>query len=177
MQYGDLKLGAARNVSQFQGEDDKSQKQPTTPLVDRLNAFLKRDATATVDVRTTILTRRLASLPVNSAERLPLERKLAEALKQRSVISTTINSIAQKAFEVNRGDYYELVTTHRMKLTQHDCYIAATQHIHEKCFDLENVYVLDKLWIVANLCEVGLRDFTINNAVDEVCNARQNFDY
>jgi hypothetical protein len=39
--------------------------------------------------------------------------------------------------------------------------------------------VLNKLWIVANLCEIGLQDFTINNAVDDVCNAlgRQNFDY
>ncbi len=44
---------------------------------------------------------------------------------------------------------------------------------------LQNEYVLNKLWIVANLCEIGLQDFTINNAVDNVCNAlgRQNFDY
>jgi len=38
---------------------------------------------------------------------------------------------------VNRSDYYELVITKRMKLTQHDCYKAATQHIHEKCFDIQ----------------------------------------
>ncbi len=84
-----------------------------------------------------------------------------------------------------------------MKLTQHDCYKTATQHIHEKCFDiqvcvvvvvflrlisffpLQNEYVLNKLWIVANLCQVGLESFTINHAVDDVCNAlgRQNFEY
>jgi len=29
-----------------------------------------------------------------------------------------------------------------MKLTQHDCYISATQHIHEKCFDIQ---VCDRL--------------------------------
>jgi len=27
--------------------------------------------------------------------------------------------------------------TQHMKLTQHDCYISATQHIHEKCFDIQ----------------------------------------
>jgi len=177
MQYGDLKLGAAHTVSEFQGEV-KSNK-VASPIVDRMNALLKRDTVATVDVRTSILSRRLAALPANSAERITVERQLAQAIQQRSVISTTINSIAKKAFEENRVDYYELVTTQRMKLTQHDCYMSATQRIHEKCFDIQNEYVLNKLWIVANLCQIGLQDFTIKHAVDDVCNAlgRQKFEY
>lgn len=44
--------------------------------------------------------------------------------------------IARRALEVNRGDYFELVTSKRMKLTQHDCYKGVTQRIQEKCFDL-----------------------------------------
>jgi len=38
---------------------------------------------------------------------------------------------------------------------------------------------LNRLFIVANLCEVGIQDFTINNAVDAVCGpaGRQNFAY
>jgi len=38
---------------------------------------------------------------------------------------------------------------------------------------------LNKLWIVANLCEVGIQDFTIKNAINDVCNeiGRQDFDY
>ena len=69
--------------------------------------------------------------------------------------------------------------TEHMGLTQDDCYISATQHIHAKCFDIQNEYVLHQLYIVANLCEIGLKDFTINNAVDAVCDAigRQNFEY
>jgi hypothetical protein len=30
---------------------------------------------------------------------------------------------------------------------------------------------------MANLCEVGLRDYMINQAVDEVCQERLSFDY
>jgi hypothetical protein len=43
----------------------------------------QRDAVATVDVRTAILSRRLAALPANSAERTAVERKLAEAIQVR----------------------------------------------------------------------------------------------
>jgi legumain len=178
MQYGDLKLGAAHNVSEFQGAM-KNKQESVSPLVQRMNTLLKRDTVATEDVRESILSRRIAAAPLNSAEKSTLERQLAEAVQQRNLISATINSIAKKAFSINRVDYYELVTTQRMKLTQHDCYISTTQRIHEKCFDIPNEYVLNKLWIVANLCQIGLRDFTINNAVDDVCNAlgRQNFNY
>jgi len=179
MQYGDLKLGASQNVSEFQGANKNSKPKLASPIVERMNALLKRDTVATEDVRTAILSRRAAAAPANSAEKATLERQLAQAVQQRNVISSTINNIAQKSLSINRGNYYELVTTQRMKLTQHDCYISATQYIHDKCFDIQNEYVLNKLWIVANLCEIGLRDFTIKNAVDDVCNAlgRQHFDY
>ncbi|UJR09213.1 hypothetical protein I4U23_013461 [Adineta vaga] len=178
MQYGDLNLGAKHNVSEFQGAT-KNNKQSVSPVVDRMNSLLKRDTVATVDVRTSILSKRLASLAVNSAERVTVERELSNAIQQRNVISATIDNIAKKAFEVNRGDYYELVTKQRMTLTEHDCYKDATQRIHEKCFDIQNEYVLNKLWIVANLCQIGLHSFTINHAVDDVCGVlgRQKFEY
>jgi len=47
----------------------------------------------------------------------------------------TIDSIAQRSFIIN-GNFEEVISKH-MKLTQHDCYISATQYIHEKCFDLQ----------------------------------------
>jgi len=142
-----------------------------------MNKILKRDAVATVDVRVNILSRRLAALPADSVERDAIQRQLADAVHQRKIIEVTIKSIAMQSFRIN-GDFNKVLSEH-MKLTQHDCYISATQHIHEKCFDIQNEYVLNKLYIIANLCEVGLQDFTINNAVDAVCNelGRQNFNY
>jgi legumain len=169
MQYGNLELGKEHNVSEFQGENKKNKPKPVTILFNQVNAILKRDAVATVDVRESIVSRRLAALPSNSAERVSLETQYAALRQQRQLIASTIDLIAKHSFEVNGINYYEKVTTQRMKLTQHDCYISATQRLHEKCFDIQNEYVLNKLWIVANLCEVGLQDFTINNAIDNVC--------
>ncbi|CAF2030821.1 unnamed protein product [Rotaria magnacalcarata] len=179
MQYGNLTLGASSHVSEFQGANMLNKPQPMSPLTDRLNAMLKRDAVAVVDVRESILSRRLAALPVNSAERAAVESKLANTIQQRNAIAGTIDLIAKKSFEVNRANYYELVTSQRMKLTQHDCYKSVTQHMHEKCFDIQNEYVLNKLWIVANLCQIGLQDFIIKNAVNAVCEplGRQTFEY
>jgi len=179
MQYGNLELGKEHNVSEFQGANKVNKHRSVNPLVNRVNTFLKRDAVATVDVRESILSRRLAALSSDSAERVTLGAQLAALRQQRKLISSTIDLIAKNSFEVNGINYYEQVTTKRMKLTQHDCYISTTQRIHEKCFDIQNEYVLNKLWIVANLCEVGLEDFTINNAIDVVCDTleRQNFDY
>lgn len=179
MQYGDLTLGSTHNVSEFQGAAMAGKPVNRDPLADRLNAILKRDAVPMEDVRTAILTRRLAALPANSAEQAAVQEKLTKTIQQRNLIAATINSIARRALAVNRGDYFEMVTTKRLKHTQHACYMAATQRIQEKCFDLPNEYVLNKLWIVGNLCEIGLQSFTINNAVDSVCNAigRQNFEY
>jgi len=177
MEYGDLKLGKAHNVSEFQGERKSDKQQSVSPLVEQMNTLLKLDSVATVDVRTSILTRRLAALPIDSDERNAVEQKLADAIQQRSIISATIDEIARRSFQIN-GDFNKVFTEH-MELTKHDCYISATQRIHEKCFDIMNEYALHKLWIVANLCEIGLQDFTINNAVDDVCNdiGRQDFDY
>jgi len=177
MEYGDLKLGKAHNVSEFQSTNKINKRVPVKPFTRRMNALLKRDAVATVDVRESILSHRLAALPANSLARQTVQRQLADATHQRSVISNTINSIAQRSFQIN-GDLEKVLTQH-MKLTQHDCYVSATQHIHEKCFDIQNEYALNRLFIVANLCQVGIQDFTINNAVDAVCNelGRQNFDY
>ncbi|CAF1101346.1 unnamed protein product [Adineta ricciae] len=179
MQYGDLTLGAKHTVSEFQGATRNGKQQSVSPVVDRMNTLLKRETTATVDVRISILSKRLADLPANSEERLSIKRELAYTVRQRSIISSTIDSIAKKSFEVNRSGYSDLVTSQRMKLTQHDCYKEATQRIHAKCFDIQNEFVLNKLWIVANLCEVGLHSFTINNAVDAVCDVlgRQQFEY
>jgi len=177
MQYGDLALSKAHNVSEFQGEAMQSLKPKRNIIADRYNDLLKRDAVATEDVRLSIVTRRLAASPADSAEKAALEHELDQLLNDRSTIVTRINKIASVALSINRGDFYEMVTQKRMKLTQHDCYISATQHIHEKCFDLQNEYVLNKLWIVANLCQIGLYDFTINQAIDQVCHTRLHFDY
>jgi len=172
MQYGDLNLGQTHKVGEFQGEGKQSIKAPRNLLKERYNAFLQRDAVATENVRISIISQRLANAPDNSAE-----KELVQTINDRAVITNHIEQIASRALSMNRGDYFETVLKKHMKLTQHDCYKSVTQHVQDKCFDLQNEFVLNKLYIMANLCEIGLYDFTIKQAVDQVCRERLNFNY
>ncbi|CAF1523450.1 unnamed protein product, partial [Rotaria sordida] len=95
----------------------------------------------------------------------------------RALITNYMQKIASISLSMNHGDYLEIVIEKHMKLTQHDCYKSVTQYIHEKCFDLQNEFVLNKLYIMANLCEIGLYDFTINQGIDRVCHERIQFVY
>ncbi|CAF5024985.1 unnamed protein product [Rotaria magnacalcarata] len=95
----------------------------------------------------------------------------------RAVITNSIQKIASIAVSNSHSGYLAAVLEKHMTLTQYDCYKSVTQRIQEKCFDLQNELVLNKLYIMANLCEIGLYDFTINQAVDQVCQARLRFDY
>jgi len=177
MQYGDLALGKAHMVSEFQGANSNAKPIEHNFIRDRYNELLRRDAVATEDVRVSIVSRRLAAAEENSVEKANLQRELVQLLNDRATIASRMEQIASTALSMNRGDYFEMVTSKRMPLTQHACYKSVTQYIQEKCFDLPNEYVLKKLYIMANLCEIGLYDFTINKAVEQVCQERLEFDY
>jgi len=179
MQYGDLKLGQTHNVSEFQAAAKQSNKNARNPLIDHYNTLLKRDAVPTEDVRISILSRRLAASEDDLVKQEEIRRELVQTLNDRATIQNSIHQIATRSLSINSGSgsFFGDVLTKHMKLTQHDCYKSVTQHIHEKCFDLQNEFVLNKLWMVANLCEIGLRDFTIKQAVDQTCPTRLQFDY
>jgi len=176
MQYGDLKLGQAHMVAEFQGELEVS-KPPRNPSVDYYNELLRRDAVPTEDVRLSVIARRLATSEANSENQRQLQKELEKLLQERSTIQAHIHEIAAVSVQMNRANLYEIVVQQRMKITNHECYKSVTQHVQQKCFDLQNEFVLNKLYIMANLCEVGLRDFTVKNAIDVVCTSRLNFEY
>ncbi|CAF1946266.1 unnamed protein product [Rotaria magnacalcarata] len=176
MQYGDLNLAKSHNVSEFQGVE-KSNVSKYNNFIDQYNSLLRRDAVRSEDVRIEIIKHRLTIVEVNSIEEKELTNELTQLYKDRNIIFHRIYQIASTVLSLNRENYLEMILEKRMKLTQHDCYISVTQRIHEKCFDLQNEFVLNKLYIMANLCEIGLLDITINQAIDEVCNHRIYFDY
>jgi legumain len=177
MQYGDLALGKAHFVSEFQTEGKLLTKTPRNLIKEHYNELLRRDAVPTENVRISVVSRLLASAEENSLEKEQLQHELVKLLNDRATITNKIQEIASKSLGMNRGDYFETVVKTPMKLTQHDCYKSVTQRIQEKCFDLQNEFVLNKLYIMANLCEIGLYDYTINQSVDSVCQERLHFDY
>jgi len=161
MQYGDLNFGKSHNVSEFQGAGKQSRKKVRSPIVDYYNTLLKRDAVPTEEVRISILSRRIAASSDDTAEKEQLKYELVQLLNDRSTIQKRIKQIVSRSLSINDGNFFEEITQKRMKLTQHDCYMSVTKYIHKKCFDLQNEFVLNKLWMVANLCEIGLQDFMI----------------
>jgi len=177
MQYGDLPLGVAQHVGDFQGTGMFANKPQPNFMKTHYNDLLRRDAVPSEDVRVSIVTRRLAAAEENSVEKEELQRELVRLINDRATIADKIHQIAAKALSMNSGDYFEMVTGTHMKFTEHDCYKSVTQRVQEKCFDLPNEYVLNKLYVLANLCQVGLYDTTINQAVDDVCQERLDFDY
>ncbi|CAF0776472.1 unnamed protein product [Rotaria sordida] len=176
MQYGDLNLAKFHNVSEFQSVQ-KSNISKHNIFMDHYNNLLRRDAVRTEDVRIEIIKHRLAVAKENSIEEKELQNELAQLYNDRNIIFNSMYQIASIVLSLNRGNYLEMIIQERMKLTQHDCYKSVTQHIHKKCFNLQNEFVLNKLYIMANLCEIGLFDFTINQAVNQVCKNRLHFNY
>ncbi|CAF0747156.1 unnamed protein product [Didymodactylos carnosus] len=139
MQYGDLKLGKAHMVAEFQGEVEVS-KPPRNPTVDYYNDLLRRDAVPTEDVRLSVIARRLAASEANSENQRQLQKELEQLLQDRSTIQAHINEIAAVSVQMNRANLYETVIQQRMKITNHECYKSVTQHVHKKCFDLQIQY-------------------------------------
>jgi len=177
MQYGDLNLGAMHNVGEFQGAGKKVVQQPRNFIRERYNTKLRSDAVKVVDVRLAVVSQRLAAAEDNSAEKAQLERELFQLINDRVTITKTIQRIAGTALRAADVEQYPAVTQQHMKLTQDDCYKTVTQRVQEKCFDLPNEYVLNNLYIMANLCEVVANENIINQAVDNVCQERLSFDY
>lgn len=119
-------------------------------------------------------------------------------IQDRTTITNSIQNIAAVALSNSNNDQLGLVLEKHLQLTEHDCYKSVTQHIQEKCFDLQvrksekqtifctfefnvftfqNEFVLNKLYIMANLCQIGLRDYSINQSIDYVCHKRLHLDY
>ncbi|CAF2713586.1 unnamed protein product [Rotaria sp. Silwood2] len=177
MQYGDLILGKIHNVSEFQSTEKQSDKSQHYFIQDYDNNGLQHDAVPTESVRLSIIARRLSNIEENSFEKENLERQLTQLLNDRAIIINYMQKIASIALSMTSSDYLEMIIEKHMKLTEHDCYISVTQYIQEQCFDLQNELVLNKLYIMVNLCEIGLDNFTINQAIDQVCHERIQFDY
>ncbi|UJR32815.1 hypothetical protein I4U23_020277 [Adineta vaga] len=175
MQYGDLELGKSHNIDEFQGNKTQSSKESI--LLNHYNSWLKRDAVLMENVRISILSHRVATSKENSIERQQLEKQLAQTLHDKQIIENHLEQIVLLSLSINSIHSFEEMTQKRMKLTQHICYKSVTQHVHKKCFDLQNEFVLHKLWTIANLCEIGLKDFTIKHAIDQACPNRLHFDY
>ena len=111
--------------------------QGTEQGIPKKNTYTLFDAVPTVDVRLSILSRRLADSVEDSAEQKQIQKELAQTLNDRTVIQEHIQQIVALSSSTNDVHSFAGPTQQRMKLTRHDCYKSVTQYIDEKCFDLQ----------------------------------------
>ena len=58
------------------------------------------------------------------------------------------------------------------ELSQYECYYEAIGHFKSNCFRLSNNdWALRRLYVLANLCELGYREKYIVHAINEQCNS------
>ena len=56
------------------------------------------------------------------------------------------------------------------ELSQYECYYEAIGHFKSNCFRLSNNdWALRRLYVLANLCEMGYREKSITHAIDKQC--------
>ena len=149
---------------------------------------------ASENVRLAILNHRLAAAKDSPLEKAFYQHQLQELIHARATIHQRIGQIASTVLAAEPADRLSTIKSTHMPLTEHDCYRSVTSRIAEKCFDLEvkkspsnrkgkkrilfqNEMVLNQLFVVANLCQIGSTPSQIHRAIDRVCTARLEFAY
>ena len=58
------------------------------------------------------------------------------------------------------------------EITQHECYYESVDHFKSNCFNFShNDWALRRLYVLANLCEMGYKGNTIAHAIQKQCNS------
>merc|ERR1719348_1430132 len=83
----------------------------------------------------------------------------------RNVVKTVVDSVTAD------DDLTDAVFTDNVELTKYDCYYAAVDEFHDKCFNVgKNDYALRMLNTFVNLCEKGFDEEVIKTAIHSNCN-------
>ncbi len=79
--------------------------------------------------------------------------------------------LRQIAIESTRDEHVRLneIVKERKELQNHECYAPVVDKIIERCFNLNNEYVLRNLYMMVNLCERGIAQEQIFRAIGKVC--------
>lgn len=152
-EYGNLTIGTALPLSQFQGyQTSDPEHLPRAHL----------DATNSRDVPIAILKRKIAAA-YDETVKIQLQKDLSKLLRNRMFLKNKVTQIAKA--HGNPDVMYK-----KTDLKNHDCYRAALAKFDETCFNLAaNPYALGFLRTFVNLCETGVRGDDIVATMDSVC--------
>jgi legumain len=163
MEYGNLTIGKTNFVGQFISEKSSFVKQN-----DDMALFTpKFDAVKTEDVRMSILQKKLRK-ENNFDKKNKILAEIEKANYLKRIASNTIKKIATAIAQEANLDASSIIIE-KTKLSNYNCYQEAVDHLIEKCFNLNNEYVLRNLYVLVNLCESGIKSEKINQIIDKVC--------
>jgi len=121
------------------------------------------DAVPGPDVPVKILQNNIAAA-ANAEEAKEAKEKLDELMRNRKFMEKTVLDLIQTI--TNDNSLTNTMFTDNVELTQFDCYYAAVDQFHDKCFNVgKNDYALRMLNSFVNLCE---RNFDINDITDAI---------
>jgi len=168
-EFGDLSMGKM-TVGTFQGTKPTSQVSegdgghPVPPNWKSCGA----SAVSGPQVPLTILQKKIEMAASEEEAELARE-ELQQLLDNRKFMEGVVESVVNMAAAGEDG-LSNAVWTENVDLTKFDCYYAAVDLFHEKCFNLgKNDYALRMLNPFVNLCERGIDSAIITKAIRSGC--------
>ncbi|CAL8090573.1 unnamed protein product [Orchesella dallaii] len=164
MEFGDKSL---RNlpVADFLGYSETRLTLPEVEL----------DAVDSVDVVPSILQRKLARTQ-NKEKRQELKSQLKRLYKMRKLVTAQMMDIIEQVTGHGQNmtvEFQQDLLQSRHELTNYDCYERVTRHFSKQCFSIaKNPYVTRKLYLLVNMCELGMDSQKIVNAMTNTCHHR-----
>merc|ERR1712055_1238867 len=163
LQFGDMSMGKLK-VGEFQGSS--SNVLPTPPIPPQWLSC-GRDAVPGPEVPYKVLQKSMEAA-TTPEERAEAKEKLDRLLANRKFMLNTVHTLVNRITGDNQAS--SAIFTENVELTQHDCYYAAVDEFHAKCFNVGlNDYALRMLNPLVNLCEKNFPVSDIIQAIQDVC--------
>jgi len=166
-EFGDVSIGK-ETVGTFQGQKPvisvSGDSHPVPPNWKSCGA----SAVSGPQVPVAILQKKI-EMAENELEAEIAREQLQNLLNNRKFMEGVVEGVINM---VTEGDdtLTSAVFTDNVELTNFDCYYAAVDEFHERCFNLgKNDYALRMLNPFVNLCEMGVDSKTITKAIRDGC--------
>lgn len=157
-EYGDLSMGSLP-VGEFQGE------QTAAPITYPNPPYTESPSYETpLDI---LMLQR--SYTEDYAQRNELTRDIQDMLQKRKYVEEVYKSLATRA--TNSKEALQGVWSKKpKKITKVDCHDSVVKAFSTHCFNLgRNPYALKYVYVLANLCEVGMDTEDLTNLIQQHC--------
>jgi len=164
-QFGDMSI-SKMTVGSFQGEKQTDTYAPPVPP-----QWLSCGATAVPGPEVPVASLQNQIKYAQTTEEEQEAREMLDAvLENRKWMRSKVEEIVGTVLQTDDENQIQSVFNVNIPLTRYDCYYAAVDEFHERCFNLgQNDYALRMLNVFVNMCEAGQDQQTILEAIKATC--------